>query len=232
MSKTIGILGGMGPEATAYVFNLIVSLTRADKDQEHLRSIVFNNPGIPDRTAAILGDGPSPLPHLIEGAKVLENAGAGFIFIPCVTAHHYFDQLVGEVSIPFLNLLKETRRHIEREYGRLEKIAVLATDGTIQTGLFQKFFSDMEIITPGNSDQQLLMKVLYHKEGIKAGYKEQPREIILQVLNRLLSHRRPQAVIAGCTEIPLVIGQPDMDIPFVDPLSILALQSIRLARKK
>lgn len=231
MSKTIGILGGMGPEATVYLFNLIVKGTKAEKDQDHITSIVFNNPKIPDRTDAIVGSGPSPLPYLIEGAKMLETAGADFIVMPCVTAHYFYDEIVKHVSIPFLHLLAEVLRYIKRELGNLKRLGLLATDGTIQTRLFQDLFekNGIEVAIPKDNDQKLLMKTLYQKKGIKGGYKRHPKKLILEVLKELLQDRQPDGIIAGCTEIPLVLKQADMDVPFIEPLRILAEESIRKA---
>jgi len=234
MSKTIGILGGMGPEATIYLFNLIVKLTKASRDQDHIASIVFNNPKIPDRTEAILRDGPSPLPYLIEGAKILERAGADFILMPCVTAHYYHGEIVRHISIPFLDLLEEVLGYTKHVLGGLKKIGLLATDGTLGSGLFQERFArnGMEIVMPGDKGQALLMKTLYGEKGIKAGYKKQPKKMILEVLGELLTDQQPQGVIAGCTEIPLVLNQSDMAVLFIDPLRILAEVSIHRAGYK
>jgi aspartate racemase len=231
MSKTIGILGGMGPEATIYLFNLIVKGTKAEKDQEHITSIVFNNPKIPDRTDAIAGSGPSPLPYLIEGAKILETAGADFIVMPCVTAHYFYDEIVKYVSIPFLHLLAEVLRYIKRELGNLKRFGLLATDGTIQSRLFQDLFNNngMEVVIPKENDQRVLMKALYQEKGIKGGYKRHPKKMIRKVLKELLQYYQPEGIIAGCTEIPLVLKQVDMDVPFIEPLRILAEESIRKA---
>jgi aspartate racemase len=230
MSKTIGILGGMGPEATIYMFRLIVQLTKVEKDQDHIPIIVFNNPKIPDRTAAIVRGGPSPLPYLVDSAISLEKAGADFILMPCVTAHYFYKEIVKHIKIPFLHLLEESIEYVKRELGHVKRIGLLATDGTVQTGLFQEFFhkKGIEIIVPEKEGQNLIMNALYQKEGVKAGYRERPREMILQVLQQLIRDK-VEGVIAGCTEIPLVLSQSDMEIPFINPLWIIARKSIRKA---
>ena len=227
VKKTIGILGGMGPEATVYLFRLIVELTAAAADQEHIPVIVYNNPKIPDRTAAILRGGPSPLPYLIESAILLEKAGADFILVPCVTAHYFYKEMVKQVNIPILHLLEESLAYVKRELGNVRRIGLLATDGTIQTSLFQELFnkSGIEMVVPDGERQNLLMAALYQKEGIKAGYKERPKEMMLQVLGQLIRDK-VEAVMAGCTEIPLVLSQADMEIPFINPLRIIARESI------
>jgi aspartate racemase len=230
MSKTIGILGGMGPEATIYMFRLIVKLTKVEKDQDHIPLIVFNNPKIPDRTTAIVSSGPSPLPFLIDSAIFLEKAGADFILMPCVTAHYFYKEIVKHISIPFLHLLEESVDYVKRKLGHVKRIGLLATDGTVQTGLFQELFSKngIEIVLPEKEGQNLLMKGLYQKEGVKAGYIERPREMILRVLQQLIQDN-VDGIIAGCTEIPLVLSQSDMEIPFINPLKIIARKSIRKA---
>jgi aspartate racemase len=230
MIKTIGILGGMGPEATAYLFRLIIDLTKAESDQDHIPMIVFNNPQIPDRTAAIKGKGPSPLPVLIQGAQLLEKAGAHMVLMPCVTAHYYYKDIVSHIHIPFIHLLEEAKAHIQTEYGQVKKAGLLASSGTVQSRIFQELFrgSGVEILVPDEEHQNLLMKALYQKEGVKAGFKELPRKMISRVLQNLFQ-QQAEAVIAGCTEIPLILGQADMDIPFINPLRIMAEKSIRLA---
>lgn len=227
MSKTIGILGGMGPEATIYMFRLIVQLTKVEKDQDHIPIIVFNNPKIPDRTSAIVSGGPSPLPLLIESAVSLEKVGVDFILMPCVTAHYFYKEIVKHITIPFLHLLEESVAYVKQELGQVKRIGLLATDGTVQSGLFQDLFNKngIEIVVPGKEGQNTIMKALYQKKGVKAGYKEQPRKMILQVLQQLM-HRKVEGVIAGCTEIPLLLSQSDMEIPFINPLKIIALKSI------
>lgn len=232
MTKTIGILGGMGPAATVHLFELIVKLTKAGTDQEHIASIIFNNPEIPDRTDAIMGRGPSPLPHLIEGAKILEKAGADFILMPCVTAHYYYDEIIKNITIPFLHLLEEALRYIQRQLGDLKKIGLLATVGTIKTRLFQELFNTkgLEVVVPGKKGQDLLMNALY-QEGVKAGHKELPKKMMLQAARQLIE-QKVGAIIAGCTEIPLVLNQADMEVPFINPLRIIAEESIRKAGGK
>ena len=92
--KTIGIIGGMGPLATADLFTRIINLTDAQKDAEHIHILIDNNPHIPDRTSAILHGTESPLPYLIESANRLKSAGADFLIIPCITSHGFYDELV------------------------------------------------------------------------------------------------------------------------------------------
>lgn len=231
--KIIGILGGMGPEATIDLFTKIVKGTRVKKDQDHLRILVDNNPKIPDRTLALQGKGPSPLPQLIQSAKLLERAGADFIVIPCVTAHYYYEPLQRKVKIPILHIVQETVNHIKKRFKRIRKIGLIATTGTIQTGLFQKALSTIgvdSILVPPSVQMSGVMEAIYGRKGIKAiGPTEFSRHLIVEVSQRLL-RQGAQAIIAGCTEIPLVLKEGDLSVPVIDPISLLAQAAIERAK--
>jgi aspartate racemase len=235
--KIIGILGGMGPEATVDLFTKIVKGTRVKKDQDHLRILIDNNPKIPDRTLAIQGKGPSPLPQLVRSAKLLENSGANLIVIPCVTAHYYYESLKKKVKIPILNLVEMTVQHIKSRLKGISKVGLLATTGTIQAGLFQTSFShtDLQLIIPTPEVQKKwVMRAVYGKGGIKAiGPSENSKRLILKASETLI-RQGAQAIIAGCTEVPLVLKEGDLSVPVIDPISILAKATIEKAqgRKK
>jgi aspartate racemase len=235
MSQTIGILGGMGPEATVHMFNLIVKFTLAEKDQDHIPIIVYNNPEIPDRTAAILHGGPSPLPALVQGAKLLEKAGADLIVMACHTAHYFYNDIIRHIHIPFLHLQRETLHWVEQRAGNIKRFGLLATSGTIETMLFQDIFSEskkgFEIIVPGSEDLETVMSVLYGEKGIKRGCKEEPRELLLKVIGHL-KEKGIDAIMAGCTEIPLVLKESEMQLPVIDPLTITAKVAILKAGYK
>ena len=233
--KIIGILGGMGPEATIDFFSKIVKGTRVKKDQDHLRILIDNNPKIPNRTLAIQGKGPSPLPQLVRSAKVLEDAGADFIVIPCVTAHHFYDPLQKKISIPIIHIVKETVRHIQNHFQGIEKIGLLATIGTLQAGLFQRAFAHSKIglILPTRDLQKnRIMEAIFGKEGIKAiGPSGKSKRLILEASRKLI-RQGAQAIIAGCTEVPLVLKKGDLPVPVIDPVAILAKVAIEKAQGK
>lgn len=231
--KIVGILGGMGPEATIDFFTKIVKGTRVRKDQDHLRILIDNNPKVPNRTLAIQGMGPSPLPQLVRSAKVLEAAGADFIAIPCVTAHHFHAPLQKKVRIPILHIVEETKKHIGSRFKGMDRIGLLATTGTIRSGLFQKAFSPsgIEIILPSpESQRKKVMEAIFGKGGIKeTGPSEKSKRLILQA-SRELIRQGARAIIAGCTEIPLVLIDGDLPVPVIDPVAILARAVIEKAR--
>jgi len=134
--KIIGILGGMGPQATVDLYNEIIRQTPIKEEQDHLPIIIFSNPKVPDRTKALIAGGEDPLPHLIYSARVLEKAGADFIIIPCNTAHHYLPQMQKAVSIPILNMIAETADFIKQRYPQKKRVGLLATTGTIKVGIY------------------------------------------------------------------------------------------------
>lgn len=231
MKKTIGILGGMGPEATAYFYELIIKNTKAEKDQEHIPVVIYADPGVPERTAAVLGKGPSPLPRLLEGVRVLKEAGADFIVMPCVTAHNFYDEIMREVKVNFLNLVEETMLYALRKNPGLKKAGVVASTGTLRARLFHEAFGKegVEIIEPEEAEQERVQEAIFGKQGIKAGYTEgKSREEIRDVARALIA-RGAEAVIAGCTEVPLVLKAGDIEVPLIEPLQILAEASILMA---
>ena len=227
MKGTIGILGGMGPEATVYMFDLIVRLTDAEKDQDHIPVIIYNNPHIPDRTKAIREDGPSPLKMLTHGAKLLEKSGASFIIMPCVTAHYLYYEIKKNIKIPFLHLIEETFEYIKENSSNFKRIGLLATDGTLSTDLFHKYcrIYNIDIVLPDKKNQKEFMDTIYGKQGIKAGYKIIQKRTMIRIVEDLIE-KKAQAIIMGCTEIPLILKDNDVTIPLIDPLEIIAKKSI------
>jgi len=231
VKKTIGILGGMGPEATAYFFELIIKNTEAQKDQDHIPVLIYSNPKVPPRTDAILKKGPSPLPLLLQGTKILRRAGADFIVMPCLTAHFYYPQLLARAEIPFLSLLDETLYFVQKNLCGLKKAGLIASSGTLESKLFHKTFAKkgIDIIDPIPQEQQQVMEAIFGKRGIKAGKTSGlPKKLILDVAKKLVQ-RGAEAIIAGCTEVPLVLKEEDLPAPFLEPMKITALVCIRKA---
>lgn len=234
MKKTIGILGGMGPEATVYFFNLIVKGTAAGRDQDHIPIIIYNLPQVPERTAAILGKGPSPVPLLKEGVRRLVRSGAGFVVIPCITAHAFLADIRKDAHIPILSLLDEVVRFSRKQIPGLKRAGLLASSGTLHSGLFHKAFATagVEIITSTDKEQTKVMEAIFGKAGIKAGFSRgHPRRLIVNAGRRLV-RRGAQAIIAGCTEIPLVLRDEDVSVPLIEPLRIGARAAILKAGHK
>lgn len=204
--ETLGIIGGLGPMATAYLLQLIIEMTDARTDQEHLDVIVFDRPQVPDRTAHILDPSkPSPLPFMQKTAKTLESLGAGVLCAPCVTSHYFYRELAGSVSIPFLNMVEEAARELTA--AKKKKPGILATTGTVRTGLFQSVFAGrgLEAVPPSPKGQELVMSLIY--DDIKAG-KPADREKFRQAAEELYS-AGCDCIVLGCTELSLLGKSPE-----------------------
>ena len=224
MKKTIGILGGMGPEATAFFYGLIVKHTKAEADQDHIKTIIYSNPEIPPRTDAILGKGPSPASLLLEGFSRLKDAGADFVVMPCVTAHYFYPEIKEKVDIPFVSLLAEAVKWAQKEVPGLRKAGLVAATGTLESRLFQDIFGSagIEVIHPEPDEQDQVMEAIFGPKGIKAGFPSGFAKETLVNTARILVVRGADAIIAGCTEVPLVLKEMDISVPLIEPLRIAA----------
>ena len=229
--KVIGILGGMGPEATLDCYGKIIRSTPARKDQEHLRVIIDSNPNVPDRTAAIVGNGESPVPVLVEGVESLERAGADFVIMPCVSAHYFIAEVQSSVQLPLLSIFDAVTNVIKREHPEIETVGLLSTTGTVQGGLFQKRLAEegLETLVPTDDYQKTVMSAIYAIKDIQTNRSRE--EITADLVNVAdsLVNRGAQGIIAGCTEIPLALHQENLDLPYFDSLLILAREAVRYA---
>ncbi len=221
--KVLGIIGGMGPMASAYFGRLLVEMADVDTDQQHLPTILLNIPEIPDRTAYILGRSEeSPVPVLTAAAKTLEGLGADFCAVTCVTSHCFYDEVQSAVSIPWINIVQETAAALKAEGVR--KAGILATDGTIETGIFQKALSDEGILwaAPSEENQAKVMHLIY--QDIKAGRKPE-MELFGEVTRAMKEELQCDACILGCTELSLI--KRDYETPgCIDAMEALARASL------
>jgi len=221
-AKTVGVLGGMGPAATVEFFRRLVGATAAAVDQDHLRILIDNDPTIPDRTAGILGRGPSPAPALTAMARGLVAAGAQLLAMPCNTAHVYLPEIRGAVDVPFIDMPEETVAAVAER-----RVGLLVTDGTISTGLFHRPCErrGIEAVVPGPDDQRTVMETIV---GIKAGGAPRSFEPGIAAVVERLRRAGAESVIAGCTEISL-LSPGAMPLPWHDALEILVHAVIREA---
>lgn len=229
--KIIGILGGMGPEATADLYLRIIKATPAKRDQDHPRVIIYSNSKVPDRTAAILGTGPNPMPELIRAGKRLEEAGADFIIIPCNTAHYFIDQLQKELRVPILHLIKLSATKSKEFYPNVKKAGILATDGTVKSCLYKSAYGKLgiEVLEPTPESQAEVMKAIY--QYIKAGNLIDGGLLLRSVANELIA-AGAEMIICGCTEVSLVLKEGDLTVPILDPLQVLAEAAVAEALPK
>lgn len=229
--KIIGILGGMGPEATADLYMRIIRTTPAKRDQDHPRVIIYSNSKVPDRTAAIIGTGPSPLPELIRAGKRLEEAGADFIIIPCNTAHYFLEPLQKELRVPILNMIKLSAGRAKSLYPKIRRAGLLASDGTVRTGLYSAAYAEAEVemLQPTPDKQADVMKAIY--QCIKAGNLIDGGFLLRGVANELVAGGA-EMIICGCTEVSLVLKDGDLSVPVLDPLQVLAEAAVTEALPK
>lgn len=222
---TIGVVGGMGPAATCHFFELILDRTPADEDQDHLRVVVDSNPSIPDRTSHLLGDGPDPGPALVDAARTVEAAGADVLTVPCNTAHAFHDEIAAAVDVPVPDMIALTVDDVRSTPG-IDRVGLLATDGTIAIGLYGDRLDSgqVELVAPDGGTQERVMEALY---GVKAGRVEESRDLLAGAVRSLGD---VDAVVAGCTEVPVALRPGDVDVPVVDPMTVLADRAIDLAR--
>lgn len=226
IQKTVGIIGGMGPLATADLFSKIINHTSAERDSEHIHIVIDNNPKTPDRTSAILNGTESPLPYLTASARKLESIGADFLIIPCITSHYYIKELRESIDIPIISIIEETARYLIRR--GIKKVALLATDGTGKSGVFDKVFSSLgiDILYPAPTAQESLMGVIY--KGVKAGEEHYDTCVLNEDIHRMESEGA-EAVILGCTELPLAAKMYGIAGTLIDPTDILANAAIKYA---
>jgi len=230
----IGVLGGMGPEATANCFAKLIKNTPAGCDQDHLGIVIVNNPKIPDRTQAILENRPSPVPALCQGVEALKNAGADFVIIPCVTVHYFLEELLEQCILPVLSILDAVSENIRRRHPTIKTVGLLGTSGTVQSKIFQKRLAveGIDTLVCSDSRQQQVMAAIYDIKNENAP--RSPADITGS-LSEAASHlvrRGAQGIIAGCTEIPIALAQKDVSAPYFDSLQILARAAIRRAGRE
>jgi aspartate racemase len=227
--ETIGVLGGMGPEAGAYFLGRIIAACAARRDQDHPPVVLYSLPQVPDRTPAILGGGPSPVPAILRGLRALEKAGADFAVIPCVSAHFFLPRITPRSPLPLISLIDASLAAARKTRPVPRKIGLVATTGTVRSGIVSRAFeaAGIEVIVPGAQGQRRVMTAIYGKKGIKAGVTSgPPREAILAVARELV-RLGAGAILAGCTEVPLVLRPGDLRVPLIDPLEAGAREAVR-----
>jgi aspartate racemase len=218
----------MGPEATAELYMRIIRATTVKKDQDHRRVIIDSNAKIPDRTPAILGTGPSPLPMLVETGLNLQRAGADFILIPCNTAHYFHSELQKKLNIPVLHMIKISAEATKKKHPEVKKAGILASDGTLKSRIYHGSWGEkgIEILEPEMGTQGNVMKSIY--EYIKRGELEPGRKLLYDASLELID-AGAEAIICGCTEVSIVLHDGDLIVPVLDPMQDLAEEAVRLS---
>lgn len=217
--KTVGVLGGLGPMATVYFYNLVVEMTDAHVDQEHVDMIITNTATTPDRTNYILGVSKlNPKDKILSDAKKLEVAGVDFLALTCNTGHYFYDEIKKNLNIPFVNMIEETTQTaIDKGY---KKIGILATTGNIKAGLYQRMCEskNIEYYVPKQEMQKKVMSLIY--DCVKAG-----EPVDMMMFNQVVDDCKMNGcdcVILGCTELSIIKKDEKLSDYYVDSLEVLA----------
>jgi aspartate racemase len=220
--KTVGIIGGMGPEATVDLMQRVIQATPAQDDQDHLRMLVDNNPKVPSRIKALLeGSGEDPAPVLVRMARDLERWGADFLAIPCNTAHHFHPTIQAAVGIPVLNMIELTAERIWLDAPDIRKVGLLASTAVIRTDLYRKSLAckGVEVVHPGDASQDQVLAAI---RAIKA---QTFSPASLDALNRAVEDliaRKAGVVLIACTELSIVAKRLRIGVRAYDSAQLLA----------
>jgi aspartate racemase len=230
----LGVVGGVGPAATVDFLNKVVRSTPARRDQDHLRLLVEQNPQIPDRTEHLVGEGTDPTLALYATCKKLQAGEADLIAIPCNTAHAFVEEIQAHLDIPIMNMLTVTVKHVRESFPALKKVGLLATSGTIASGVYRRALEEhgLEEVVPQPALQARVMEAIYGPKGVKAGHTSGPcLEDIGAAIEGLVS-QGVEVIILGCTELPLLFSRSELKtangqfVSLVDPTDILARRCV------
>ena len=224
-SLIVGVLGGMGPEATVNFMAKVIALTPGDRDQDHVRLIVDQNPQVPDRQDALLRDGENPGQVLADMARGLEDQDCDFLVMPCNTAHAFQKDITAAVNIPFVSMIDATL-----DAAKAAKcVGVMATVACLRASVYQSALEERGIthVLPSREEAENLTRLVFE---IKRGNKGELTRAAVARLARSLVARGADVIVSACTEIPLVFGSRDLDTPMLSSTDELAKMTIALAR--
>lgn len=231
MSKTLGILGGLGPMSSVYFYELLTTHTKADRDQEHLNILLSSLAETPDRTEFILGaSDKDPTPYMLTEVSKLAGAGADIIAIPCNTAHFFYESISIASPVPIINIIRQTVRFCK--YSGIKTVSVLATEGTVLSGSYDRLLemADISHVSLTPEEQAVISETIYGH--IKRGLPPDIQKLV--ALSDTLKARGAEALILGCTELSLIrknFSEFQTDF-YIDSLEVLAASAIRLCGKE
>ena len=223
---TVGIIGGMGPEATIDFMSRVIALTPSQRDQDHIHMVVENNPHIPDRQATAEND--LIAIELTAIAGRLEVAGADFLVLPCNTAHIFIDDLLKNIQIPFVHIVNETVNEIVKEHTNVKNIGLLATDMCINSGIYHQAIKsvDRTTLVLEQQDQKSCMQLIYDVK--KGKYSKSTKTDMVRLADQLIQ-KGADIIVAGCTEIPLILDTKSTNVPLVSSTEVLAKRTVEIA---
>ena len=223
---TVGIIGGMGPEATIDFMSRVIALTPSQRDQDHIHMVVENNPHIPDRQSTAEND--LIAIELTAIAERLEVAGADFLVLPCNTAHVFIDDLLKNIQIPFVHIVSETVNEIVKEHTNVKNIGLLATDMCINSGIYHQAIKsvDRTVLVLEQQDQKSCMQLIFDVK--KGKYSKSTKTDMVRLADQLIQ-KGADIIVAGCTEIPLILDTKSINVPLVSSTEVLAKRTVEIA---
>ena len=225
----LGVLGGMGPAATADFLRRLAEVTPAQRDQDHIPLIVYADPTTPDRSDAVEHGGEDPLPKLLAGIRFLDATGVGAIAIPCNSAHLWYEQMQAATSVPIIHIADAVIQGLEASLPGVSAVALLGTEGTLRSRLYQDRLEAAGYATVAPSGREELDQLMAGIRAVKAGDVDGGRGLLSELAMRLL-RRGGQAVVVACTDISVAFASDD-DVesqPLIDANAELARVSSRL----
>lgn len=223
--KILGVIGGMGPEATCYYYESVIAHTKAEKDQDHIDMVILSHASMPDRTASIIsGDSAHLINKLTDDARTLEKLGAANIAIPCNTSHYYYEQIQKAVSVPVIHMVRESVAYAVNTMENVQKIGIMATDGTINSRIYHKECRKLGVtpVKPSPERQKDVMSLIY--DDIKSG-KSGDRAKFDRVLSEFM-RKGCDAVILACTELSVFKAKHEVPTICLDAMDVLVRESI------
>ncbi len=223
-----GVLGGMGPLATVDFMSMVIDLCPIVTEDDHVRLLVDQNPHIPNRQIVSNIKSKNIGSMLADGALKLQNAGADFIVMPCNTAHMFSDDIKTRVNIPFIHIADETINEITEYFPEKKSVGIMATSACINAKIYQDGLTvnNKKFHLPSESYQDECMKSIFDiKEGTEIS---NPADSMYKIANHL-TEKGAEILIAGCTEIPLVLKNEDLNVPLISSTEVLAIKTIEYA---
>ena len=229
--KKLGVIGGMGPMATQLFYKKIIEMTDAKSDQEHVDMIILNHASMPDRTAAIKNNQTEDVfLKLLEDAKMLCENGVCSIAIPCNTSHYFWEDLQKEIDVPIINMVRETVLSIKESKPGIKKIGLLATDGTVFAGIYNKECekAGIECVIPDEDAQKIVMDIIYNQ--IKKGETGNIEDF--DKVDIYLKKSGCEAAILACTELSCFKDNHELTDFYVDAMHVLCEKAITMCGRK
>lgn len=217
--KKLGVIGGLGPMATALFMQMVTEMTDAEVDQEHIEMLIHSCPQIPDRTSYILDHAKAdPKPEMIRVGQGLAAQGADLIAIPCITANYFYTELEEGIRIPIINAIQETHRYLTER--NIHSVGLMATSGTVESGLFQKEFlsPDSRLIVPSKERQREVMHLIY--KNVKAN--RPPQMELFERISEELRAGGAEVILLGCTELSVIREDYEIGSGYLDVMQLMA----------